>query len=199
MGKNMMLCNSIWYKINRSLLFLWFRQTAMLIYILCDSGHALVSVVLWYVLCDDERTRLRNCLERSLHIKYWSQIIGNFLNNKSIVHLLIIINKSFFTDANMLETMHCYSNVNLYPMHTFLKLMHCIVKFYADANQWILPSLIHGDPNALGGLITDVGLLIIIKLLALLSKYMVLFEFGSIGRLDTALHMLCSEYCIEMF
>ncbi len=119
MGKNMMLCNSIWYKINRSLLFLWFRQTAMLIYILCDSGHALVSVVLWYVLCDDERTRLRNCLERSLHIKYWSQIIGNFLNNKSIVHLLIIINKSFFTDANMLETMHCYSNANLYPMHTF--------------------------------------------------------------------------------
>ncbi len=51
--------------------------------------------------------------EINLHIKYWSQIIGNFLNNKSVAHPLVIIYKTFFTDANMLETMHCDTNANL--------------------------------------------------------------------------------------
>ncbi len=49
-------------------------------------------------------------------IKNWSQIIGHFLNNKCIAHL----DKSFFTNADMLEMMHRDTNANLYPMHTFL-------------------------------------------------------------------------------
>ncbi len=47
------------------------------------------------------------------------------------------INEYFFTNANMLETMHCDTNANLYPMNTFLKSMHHIVNFYADVLMWI--------------------------------------------------------------
>ncbi len=58
--------------------------------------------------------------EINLHIKYWSRIIGHFLNNKSVAHPLVIIYKYIvFTDENMLETMHHDTNANLYSMHTF--------------------------------------------------------------------------------
>ncbi len=68
----------------------------------------------------DERTRLRNSLERTnLHIKYWSQIIGHFLNHKRVEHPLVIMYKLFFTNENMLEMMHHDTNANLYPMHIF--------------------------------------------------------------------------------
>ncbi len=47
-----------------------------------------VSVVLlWFIIVTrsgDERTRLRHSF--NLHKKYWSQIIGHFLNNKSVAH-----------------------------------------------------------------------------------------------------------------
>lgn len=42
------------------------------------------------------------------------------------------MNKSFFTDANMLETMHRDTNANLSDAHLF-KSMHRIVSFCADA------------------------------------------------------------------
>ncbi len=54
-----------------------------------------------------------------INLKYWSHIIGHFLNNKSVAHSLLIIYKSGFTNANMLETMHRDTNATLYPMHTF--------------------------------------------------------------------------------
>ncbi len=47
------------------------------------------------------------------------QNIGHkLINNKSTNKLYI--NKSVFTDADMLETMPLDTNANLYPMHTFL-------------------------------------------------------------------------------
>ncbi len=57
--------------------------------------------------------------EISLHIKYLAEIIGHFLNNKSVAHPLVVIYQSVFTDANMLEMMHRDTNTNLNPMHTF--------------------------------------------------------------------------------
>ncbi len=41
------------------------------------------------------------------------------------------MNKSIFTNANMLETMHRDTNANTYLM--FFKLMHCNINFDADA------------------------------------------------------------------
>ncbi len=59
--------------------------------------------------------------EKSIYIKYWSQIIGHFINNKSVEHPLVKKNIYLYiiTNANMLETTHRDTNANLYPMHTF--------------------------------------------------------------------------------
>ncbi len=63
-------CYAMQYDTDSLLLFHWFRQTAMLIYILCDSQDS--PVVLWYVIFmysnGDERTHLINIKKIYIYI-----------------------------------------------------------------------------------------------------------------------------------
>ncbi len=54
----------------------------------------------------------------------------------------LIIYKSFFTDADMLKTMHRDTNANLYPTHTLYRITS--FTFFADtpSESGVFPSLI---------------------------------------------------------
>ncbi len=70
--------------------------------------------------------------EINLHIKYWSQIIGHFLNNKSVAHPLVIIYKSFFYWCIVSNIFASQNKCQLVSDAHFLNWCIASLTFFAD-------------------------------------------------------------------
>ncbi len=98
----------------------------------CDSSYPRAAVMrerIW-------ETALRG--EINLHLKYWSHIIGQFLNNKCVAYPLVLKYKI----NRFLPTQICWKRCIVTQMPTCIrctlfKPMHCIVNFFCRCTEQI--------------------------------------------------------------